>query len=666
MIASLLESLVHFWYMWAIAVLLAIIALGFLLKFVVPAIKIGRVLSGAVKALGRIKERNGDHVLDLDAIAAEAMWDRRLGHLWKEYAETLHAQKEIDALGQHRLVRWRATALAESFFTEHALVDTPLKTEFYKHLPGILTGLGIIGTFTGLIIGLTHFDVSLDPNQAQGQLRNLINAVGHAFVVSAAAITLAMLFTWIEKSLVTARYRQVEDLRQVVDGMFGTGAGEEYLERLVTASETSAAQALYLKDALVDEFREVLREIASRQMEASERQSRQISADLGTVIGDRLGTPISDIAAAVRGIDERQSEAVGKMISEVLANFSAQLQSMFGGQMQGMSHMLRQTTDAMQGTAAQFGQLTASMDEASKGAMEGMSERVGHAFMAMESRQQIMNQQMAEYVGQIRNLAAEAQTQSSRVLQEALTRLGDQVVSVVGQLGSQARDASASQVAQSERISRQADEAVSGLSGQVEKLVAQSTAASRSLQASVESLAQVTGNAIAGMNAGADTLYLAATDFAKAGQGVTETMKASTVGLENINAASQTLALAAGATQEMLNDYGKTRDSFALMVSELKATIESAKRDASLSAELVDRLQAASAQLSTAQRKSEEYLKSVSEVLARAHQSFAENVERTLRESNRQFQKELSQAVGLLSGAIKDLGDTLDDLPARG
>ena len=121
----------------------------------------------------------------------------RLARIWAEYAETLHPQA---GTGDERTTRWRATTLAETFFTEQALVDSPLKTEFYKHLPGILTGLGIIGTFTGLIIGLIHFDVSLDPTQAQSQLRNLINSVGHAFFVSAVAISLAMLFTWIEKS----------------------------------------------------------------------------------------------------------------------------------------------------------------------------------------------------------------------------------------------------------------------------------------------------------------------------------------------------------------------------------------------------------------------------------------------------------------------------------
>lgn len=665
MTESLLDSLLRYWYMWTIGVLLAGIAVGFLMKFVVPALKIGMVLSAALTALGRIRDRCRDTVVDLDSIAGDAMLGSRLSHLWNEYAETLHPQKEFDALGQARIVRWRATALAESFFTEQALVDTPLKTEFYKHLPGILTGLGIIGTFTGLIIGLINFDVSLDPNQAQAQLRNLINAVGHAFFVSAAAITLAMLFTWIEKSLVTARYRQVEDLRQLVDGLFGTGAGEEYLERLVTASETSATQAVHLKDALVEQFREVLTELAARQIEASARQSKEMSADVGKVITERLGGPISAIASAVRGMGAGQGEAVNNMVSEVLANFSAQLQHMFGGQMHGVNDMLQQSTVAMRATAAQFGQLTASMDAAGKGALETISERLGHAFSAMESRQQIMNQQMGEFVLQIRSLVAESQTQSSRNLQETLTKLGDQVVSVVGQLQEQARAASASQEEQTERISRQAGVAVSGLSGQVEALVAQSTEASRSLQATVEGLAKVTNDAVAGMSAGADTLYLAATSFAKAGQGVSETMNASAAGLENIKSASQTLALAAGATQEMLGDYAKTRDTFAVMVSELKATIENAKREAAMTSDLVDGLQAASGQLSTAQRKSEEYLKSVSEVLVKAHQSFAENVERTLRESNRQFQKELSEAVSLLSGAIKDLGDTLDDLPAK-
>ena len=658
-----LPSFLQYWYVWAVGSLLAAIAVGFVARFILPARRIGGELGVAIAALGALKARSGTAVVGLDAIAQEAMASPRLRRIWEEYAETLHPQ--ADGSGMAGPARWRATALADSFFTEQALVDSPLKTEFYKHLPGILTGLGIIGTFTGLIIGLVHFDVSLDPNQAQTQLRNLINAVGHAFIVSAVAITLAMLFTWIEKSLLTARYRQVEELRELIDGMFDVGADVEYLERLVVAAETSAAQAVHIKDALADQLREIFSEVASRQVEASARHGERLSTDLGRVIADRLGQPNADIAAAVNSVGARQDEVVNKMIVEVLAGFSAQMQNMFAGQMRDMSELLQQTNAAMRTTSDQFAQMAARMDTAGREAVAAMGANLGTAIASTEQRQQAMEQQVGAFVGQIRTAMLDAQTSSGAALEQTLARLGDQVAAAVGQLQDQARSAADVQHEQTERISRQAGEAVSGISGQVERLIARSIEASQAVQASVEKLSTATGAAVDGMNAGADTLAVAADDLAKAGQGVATTMEATAAAMENINFAANTLLSASQVTQKMLDGHSEAYASFAALVADLKATVEQAKREASLSAGLVDRLQAAAGQLTAAERKAEEYLDRVNDVIIKAHQSFADNVERTLRESNRQFQKELSQAVSLLSGAIQDLGDTLDELPAK-
>jgi hypothetical protein len=84
-----------------------------------------------------------------------------------------------------------------------------------------------------------------------------------------------------------------------------------------------------------------------------------------------------------------------------------------------------------------------------------------------------------------------------------------------------------------------------------------------------------------------------------------------------------------------------------------------------MTAQLVQKLEAASRQLAIAQEQSETYLKGVTEVLVKAHDSFRENIERTLSEGNRKFHGELSSAVNLLSGAIKNLGDVVDDIPVR-
>ena len=142
-------------------------------------------------------------------------------------------------------------------------------------------------------------------------------------------------------------------------------------------------------------------------------------------------------------------------------------------------------------------------------------------------------------------------------------------------------------------------------------------------------------------------------------------MKASTAAVEAIKGASGQLTLATDGARSLFADYGKTRDTFAQMVTELKQTVENAKREASMTSEIISKIEAAATQLGIAQKESEEYLRGVSEVLVKAHDSFSENIERTMREGNRAFQGELSSAVQLLSGAIKNLGDTIDDFSPR-
>lgn len=658
------ELISNYWHVGIVGVLLIAISIGFFTKFVIPARRLGKALRASTSAVATIRDRTQGHIVELGEIASEAMSEPRLGHLWSEYAETLHPQREDDGV-QMRVARWRATALADSFFTEQALVDTPLKADFYKHLPGILTGLGIIGTFSGLIMGLINFDVSLNPLEAQKQLRALVNSVGHAFFVSASAIGLAMLFTWIEKSLVTSCYRQVEELRQIIDSLFDAGAGEEYLERLVVASETNATQARHIKDALVADLKEILTGLTTQQVEAHARNTGQISVDVGKAIGEHLGAPMAEIATAVKSVSVNQGDAVNRMLTDVLAGFSSQMKDMFGSQMTGMTDLLKETSESMRATADRFGQLAANMDSAGQKTVEAMADRLNRAVSSMEARQQIMNKQMGEFVEQIKAMVAETQGESARKLQETLVAVGDQVADVMAELRRQAEEAAESQGRRQDRFEVSTSKAIGSLSVQVEMLLAQSAETSRSLQDTVTRLSDATERAVAGLASGADTLYVAATDFAKAGQGVAETMRASGEVVENIRSAAGTLAGATGAAKDIIADYGRTRDTFAIMVDDLKRVTENAKRDASLTSEIIGRIETAAQRLAEAETEAGEYLEGVTEVLGKAHESFAENVERSLREGNRQFQRELRDAVNLVSGAVKDLGDTLDDLPRK-
>ena len=200
----------------------------------------------------------------LEAIFAD---DDTFSHLWKEYKDTLHRQQEFDDEGKPKPVVLRSTIPAAMVFTTEIIVDTPLKTEFFKHLPGIFTGTGIIGTFWGLIQGLQSFRISDDPFVVRTSLELLMRHVSSAFIVSATAILLAMIATFVEKSLVTILYGKIEWVTSRLDTFFQSGASEEYLARLTKASEETSDQSKILKDALVEDLERILTKITDNQIE---------------------------------------------------------------------------------------------------------------------------------------------------------------------------------------------------------------------------------------------------------------------------------------------------------------------------------------------------------------------------------------------------------------
>ncbi|UCV01710.1 anti-phage ZorAB system protein ZorA [Dechloromonas denitrificans] len=523
-----MASLLQFWHVWSgwiVAAVLLAITLGFLLRFVLPALVLGQELAKAIKGLAA-----QSLPADPERIGREVMDSPRLRHLWREYTQTLHAI--ADPATPKAVAAWRATAMAEDFLTERALVDTPLKTDFYKHLPGILTGIGIIGTFTGLIAGLNHFEVSSNAELVRTSLRSLIQGVGQAFEVSAAAITLAMLVTWIEKSIVTRRYRQVETLVQRIDSLFDAGVGEEYLARLVRASEASAVQAGRLQQAIVGELRQGMAAMLAQQQQATlqhqEALASKVADAVAKTVASALHEPLARMTTAVERLGAGQGQAVGGALEKALNQFSGRLDDTFGQRQDGLESLLQRTANALEATVGELGKVAGRLELAGRGAVESAAGRLDNA-----------------------------------------------------------------------------------------------------------------------------------------GRGVGEAAEFFALSSGDMAASAAAMSQAANSVGQSLSDQRQLTASIALMVGDLRATIEHARREAALTGELVGRMEGAAATLGRAGHDADTYLQGISDVLAQAHAAFAENVERTLARGNGQFQQHVTGAVEALKGAIEELADALAQEPVR-
>jgi ABC-type transporter Mla subunit MlaD len=102
------------------------------------------------------------------------------------------------------------------------------------------------------------------------------------------------------------------------------------------------------------------------------------------------------------------------------------------------------------------------------------------------------------------------------------------------------------------------------------------------------------------------------------------------------------------------------------MLTELRVTVENARTEASLTADVLARIDDAAAKLAKVQGEAEVYLEKISEVLAEAHQEFSDNMRKTLGEANQQFYDQLTRATQLLRVGIEELEVSLGAFNGKG
>jgi hypothetical protein len=640
---------------------LAIFGVAFLVWFVVPGIRHWFLLRRVLKRLRSSQDRTPELLRAIFAV------DVRLAHLWGEYEETLHPQLE-ERDGVSVVVAVRSTITAESFFNSQYVVDSRLRTEFFKHLPGLFTGVGIIGTFLGLIGGLSRFhpafastDGSQQPSAdalSQG-VNALLDEVSKAFIVSASAIVAAMAVTLIEKLLVSALYRLTEEIAQNVDARFGAGAGEEYLARIVHASEDSASQAKILKDALVNELRDLLREVTSAQIAASREDNRVLASAISGSIAESLERPLRDIAGTVKVASGDQSTKASQMLQDVLASFSQQLNDLFGGQISGLSDLNRDTAQGVRDVVQSLTGLVANVESANSRSTDAMAARMADAVEKLERRQQGLNDETGRFVEQLRHLILESQTETNRKMQHALTTLGEQVDGMVASMRTANEQALDVNRRREEELTERSTVAVATMTGSVDGAVRELAAASVRMQDAVASIARVTDSALNKMNYGADRLSSASSSFAQAGERGSSAMNQTAAVAGKLTELTATMTTSAAALQRTVADYGAQREAVASLVAQLSTVVDAARREASLTTDVLSRIESATEKLAAAQQQADLYLQGVSAVLGEAHQTFADTTTRTLERANSDFHKKLSSAVALLATSIRELEMTL-------
>ena len=636
-------------HIYIFAAILGVLLLSFVIFSLLPSFVVSRQLSIVIKKLGSL---NGTPDGSLDQIFRS---NGVLEHLWQEYEDSLHQQA-----GEGQAIRFRSTMPAGVVFRPDVLVDIPLHADFFKHLPGLFTGVGIIGTFYGLLLGMQSFVVSENPVVVRASLTRLLHGVSEAFLISVSAITLAMIVTFIEKLIVSRLNAKVETLVQLLDGMFEGGAGEEYLARLVLASEKSSAQTSGLAKG---ELRQMLADLSVSLIAAANAGSASLGDRITASIEEGLKEPLTEIADSLKNASNDQGEALQTMLSGMFDNFNSQIKALFGSQASDMSRMQRQTQEALQAIVVRLEDMTAEAGEAREAGQRGMAamiEQIAKTNAAAEERQSLRNEKLGEFVEQMRLASSQSQADAQGQLQSSLNELSGRMSSVFDSLNAQVLSTTDATMKHRQDMELQSQNVAGQFADQIKAVVESVNLAVAEMKSAVTVMHTTTGDAMSALNSSADTLYQASSDFARAGQSVTATLEKSASVAGQLIQAADTVAAASAGLGDLFGDYKAARDSMIEQVGSLQLLAEQVRRDASMSGEVLSKIESATGKLVSAQKDADNYLSKISEVIGVAHQSFSEGMTKAVGEANREFHQALSDSVKLLREGIHELESTLD------
>lgn len=149
----------------------------------------------------------------------EIDFDKSESYLWRKYKDKtkLFDNKLLD----ERFNEYKLESMRMSILSEHGLrcdiedyineyfIDATMKKGMLSIIPGVLTGLGILGTFVGLSFGLQNFNTGTAA-AITNSIAPLMDGIKIAFHTSIYGMVFSLIFNFVYKKNLEDAYRTVD------------------------------------------------------------------------------------------------------------------------------------------------------------------------------------------------------------------------------------------------------------------------------------------------------------------------------------------------------------------------------------------------------------------------------------------------------------------------
>ena len=286
---------------------------------------------------------------------------------WREFEDSLiEGKRPGNQEDENQEVVYK-TDEASLFFSEERLLDQHLNLRFWNSVPALLVGLGILGTFVGMVWGLIPFsDVDFtNTNQIREAIKELLSGVSTAFVTSVWGMLASFLFNGLEKWGIGRVSRAIADLQHALDQIFTLTRAEEIAmrqqnelaqqtEALKSFSTDLADKIKIAMDSIMSERLENLHQSLTQLHDQNTRGRQEIIQELhnapeafSNAMAEQLAPSLNNLNTAVKELREQKEESATDAIRQLVEEFQKSISGSITAQMETLAERVSQVSEGL-------------------------------------------------------------------------------------------------------------------------------------------------------------------------------------------------------------------------------------------------------------------------------------------------------------------------------
>jgi len=237
-------------------------------------------------------------------IKQDASKNKGCGWLWKEFDETLvYSEKQN---------KFFNTVDADYFFNTKILANGISNSRMMAAVPSFLTAIGVLGTFTGLQLGIGGLDLDTQNTEIlKHGIASVVHGASIAFTTSVWGVFLSLCFNFIEKLFESILQHFITKLQDKIDFLFPRINADQSLLDISNSSKASEEALMELAEKIGNTMQKAMFEMGENVQIGMEKSLKKV-----------MGPGIAKLVNASVALSESQADGSQQVLKELIGKFT--------------------------------------------------------------------------------------------------------------------------------------------------------------------------------------------------------------------------------------------------------------------------------------------------------------------------------------------------------